>query len=47
MRASSSRILGVSSLLPSLTTITSKSDVIEPATFTAVITRLAIVPPSL
>src|SRR5262245_125516 len=37
----------VASLLPSLTTITSKSDVRRPATCTARMTRLAIVPPSL
>src|SRR3982750_4818803 len=37
----------VASVLPSLTTITSKSDVSLPATCTARMTRLAIVPPSL
>src|SRR5262245_33932230 len=37
----------VASVLPSLTTITSKSDVRRPATCTARMTRLAIVPPSL
>src|SRR6185503_7459155 len=37
----------VASVLPSLTTITSKSGVRRPATCTARITRLAIVPPSL
>src|SRR6185503_14283417 len=37
----------VASVLPSLTTITSKSDVRRPATCTARMTKLAIVPPSL
>src|SRR5262245_36552530 len=37
----------VASLLPSLTTMTSKSDVRRPATCTARMIRLAIVPPSL
>jgi hypothetical protein len=39
--------LAVSSWLPSLTTMTSKSSVSADATFTDVITRLAMVPASL
>src|SRR4051812_17213419 len=47
VRASSSTMLPVASWLPSLTTITSKSGVSRPATCTARMTRLAIVPASL
>jgi hypothetical protein len=47
MRASSSAICGVASALPSLTTITSKSEVSFDAAWTARITMLAMVPLSL